>query len=118
MAFITLVQVFVNVIEQRPTWLISILIIPVPVFLSITVIISLDLKKQDYISLQGKLIEKKGYMNKGNFIKVMIIQDGKLKAFRINKEFDEVMNDIEIDHGIELQYFRRTKAVVQIRKLI
>lgn len=111
-AFITLFQIFANIIGQRPVWLIILQIIPLPFFLFILTIISLDLVKQDYVTIKGKLVKKLEYTVG------ILIGNGEVKKFRVNKAFVKGINELKLNQEIEIQYYRRTKAVTQIKRLI
>lgn len=113
-SFITLVQIFVNIVEQRPIWLVALFILSLPIFIFTIIMISLDLIKQDHITVVGRLIEKKD-IYKGYKIKARM-NDGNVKNFRINRDIDEVIKDLELDQNIEMTYYRRTKAVTNIKR--
>ncbi|MFF2889639.1 hypothetical protein [Paenibacillus sp. NPDC057967] len=97
---------------QIPTWIILIQIIPLPIFLIILTMTSLDLVKQDYVTIRGKLVEKKVYTVG------VLMENGKVKKFRAHKEFVKEIKELKLQQEIEIQYYRRTKAVTQIKKLI
>jgi len=111
--FISLIGLFSNVIVQNaqiPNWIILIQIIPLPVFLIILTMISLDLVKQDYVTIKGRLVEKKIYTVG------VLMENGKVKKFRANEEFVNEIKELKLQQEIEIQYYRRTKAVIQINK--
>lgn len=95
---------------QIPNWIILIQIIPLPVFLMIVTMISLDLVKQDYVTIRGELVEKKVYTVG------ILMENGKVKKFRANEEFVKEIKELKLQQEIEIQNYRRTKAVTQIKK--
>lgn len=111
--FVSLIGLFSNVIMQNvqiPNWIILIQMIPLPVFLMIVTMISLDLIKQDYVTIRGELVEKKVYTVG------VLMKNGKVKKFRAHEEFVKEINELKLQQEIEIQYYRRTKAVTQIKK--
>ncbi|PYE41862.1 hypothetical protein HUB98_28645 [Paenibacillus barcinonensis] len=108
MIFNASIQIFINVLQERPNWLILLLFIPLPVLVVLAIIISLDLAKQDYITVLGKV-----NIQKGNLIKISIV-NGKEKKFRINKDR---MKDIDVNIDVELHYYKRTKAVINLKNV-
>ncbi|WNR44073.1 hypothetical protein [Paenibacillus roseipurpureus] len=108
MTFNAAIQIFVNMYEGRPYWLIGLLFLPIPVFIFTAIMISLDLVKQDYVTLRGRLVAKKG-------AKIILRpQLGEVRKFRIGAD---QMQEINENDEIELTYFKRTKAVVSIGNL-
>jgi len=111
--FIALIGLFTNVLVQRPiSWINLIPIILLPILLFILSMVSLDLVKQDYVTIKGKLVEKKVYTVG------ILTERSKIRKFRVNQEFVKEINELKLDQEIEIQYYRRTKAVTQIKKLI
>ncbi|MCR8656707.1 hypothetical protein [Paenibacillus endoradicis] len=110
--FIALIGLFSNVLVQPPIWIILIQVIPLPIFLIILTMVNLDLVKKDYVTIKGELVEKKVYTVG------ILIENGNVKKFRANKEFAKEINELKLHQEIEIQYYRRTKAVIQIKKLI
>ncbi|WP_433942811.1 hypothetical protein [Paenibacillus sp. SN-8-1] len=108
MIFNASIQLFINVLQERPNWLILLLLIPISIFIFIAIIISLDLAKQDYISVLGRLNSRKG-----NLIKISTI-NGERKKFRVN---NNQMKNIDENIDIELHYYKRTKAVINIENV-
>jgi hypothetical protein len=115
-SFLALMQVLLNIIQHHPAWLIYLPLLLLPIFLFLTGMISLDLINQDYVTLNGKLIEKIKLWNKSFSIKVSK-DGGKIQKFRLSKDFAETLKELEVDQRIELQYLKRTKAVVYIGKI-
>ncbi|RJE83912.1 hypothetical protein D3P07_24180 [Paenibacillus sp. 1011MAR3C5] len=111
--FVSLIGLFSNVIMQNaqiPTWIILIQIIPLPIFLIILTMTSLDLGKQDDVTIRGKLVEKKVYTVG------ILMENGKVKKFRAHEAFVKEIKERRLQQEIEIQYYRRTKAVIQIKK--
>jgi hypothetical protein len=106
MTLITAIQIFVNVLQDRPYWLVVLLFLPIPLFVFTAIMISLDLAKQDYLTLQGRLKNKSG-----NKITIKSIVGNDMK-FRIN---NDQIKDIRENKEIELEYYKRTKAVISIK---
>ncbi|WP_166243167.1 hypothetical protein [Paenibacillus turpanensis] len=102
------IQVFVNILQERPYWLVTLLLFPIPFFIFSAIMISLDLAKQDYTTLQGRVITK------GKDIIVVRIEHGKDKKFRVK---NDLINDLVEETDIEIQYYKRTKAVISIKKI-
>ena len=45
MTFIASIQIFINILQERPYWLIILLFLPVPILIFTSIMISLDLAK-------------------------------------------------------------------------
>ncbi|TXK78383.1 hypothetical protein [Paenibacillus sp. N3.4] len=103
MTFISALQVAANMYEGRPVWFIDILLIPIPIFAFMTVVIFLDLVKQDYLTLQGRIkarSENKIVVHVGN---------GKMKTFRLRNEY---VDAVDVENDIEIIFYKRTRAVI------
>ena len=111
MTFIASIQIFINILQERPYWLIILLFSPVPILIFTAIMISLDLAKRDYLTLRGHVKTKSG-----NKI-IVNLQTGKDKKFRINNDQMTQMTSISEDEEIEVEYYRRTKAVIKIKNL-
>jgi hypothetical protein len=108
MIFITSIQIFVNTVLERPHWLVALQLSPIPMFSFIAVVISLDLAKQDYVTLQGCV------KSKARNIIVVKVDSDKDRKFTIK---NGLMNDISEDDDIEIKYYKRTKAVISIKSI-
>lgn len=97
-------------LDQKPLWLFILQIVPLPIFLVLLSMICLDLYQKDYVTIKGELIEKKEYT-------VWILtENGKVKKFRANEASE--IKELNLHQEIEIQYYKRTKAVIQIMKCI
>ncbi|GGH20088.1 hypothetical protein [Paenibacillus segetis] len=108
MTFITFIKGFVNTVLERPNWLVALQLSPIPIFMFAAVVISLDLVKKDYVTLKGRLKSKVR-----NKIVVKVNSD-------VDRKFtvkNDLMNDISEDNDIEIQYYKRTKAVISIKSI-
>ncbi|WP_151737337.1 hypothetical protein [Paenibacillus tengchongensis] len=108
MTFSFSVQVLVSTALDKPYWLIALqlsltLICVVPV-----VVISLDLAKRDYVTLQGRV------KSKVRNVVIVTVDSGKDRKFAFKTE---LMKDISEDHDVEIQYYRRTKGVISIKSI-
>ncbi|RUS47933.1 hypothetical protein [Cohnella sp. AR92] len=108
MIFNSSIQIVINVLEDRPNWLILLLLIPNLIFIFIAIITSLDLVRKDYLTVFGRVDFKKG-----NIIKINTI-DGEYKKFWVNKD---LLKDIDENTEIELHYYKITKAVINIKNV-
>jgi hypothetical protein len=108
MIFITFIQIFVNTVLERPHWLVALQLSPILMFSFIAVVISLDLAKQDYVTLQGCV------KSKAQNIIVVKVDSDKDRKFTIK---NGLMNDISEDDDIEIKYYKRTKAVISIKSI-
>jgi len=112
--FLSLSGAFSNYILQVtniPLWIIVIQIIPLPVFFIILIMNSFDLIKRDYVTARGKLVAKKIYTVE------ILMENGEVKKFRANDDFVKEINQLELQQEIEIQFYKRTKAVIQIHKM-
>lgn len=110
--FISLSGLFPYVLVQRPiqTWILILQLIPLPIFLGILIMVSLDLIKKDYVTIKGQLVEKQ------EFTVGILLDNGNVKKIRVNKEFTKVISEMKLHQVIEIQYYRRTKEVIHISK--
>jgi hypothetical protein len=106
MTGVTSLLLFVNLIEDRPYWLIFLLSMPVPVYLVTGIIISLDLIKKDCVVFHGRL-----HIKGSNAISVKM-NDGRSERFRVNKT---IIKDLRNKTDVEVEFFKRTRAVKGIR---
>ncbi|OPH59670.1 hypothetical protein BC351_19505 [Paenibacillus ferrarius] len=106
MTVISILQVIINMHELRPVWLIAILLIPIPIYVFVVVAISLDLVKQDYLIIHGRIITRSE-----NKIVVQLL-NGKMKTFRLKNDF---LDAIDVENDIEIVFYKRTRAVIGLK---
>lgn len=101
-------QIYVSRVLERPPWLVVLQIFPFPILVFIAIVISLDLAKQDNVTLRGRV------KSKVRNIIVIIVDNGMDRKFTFK---NDRMKDINVDDYIELQYFKRTKAVISVKNI-
>jgi hypothetical protein len=103
-------QIIIQIVDDRPFWFTLIFVAILPVNIFSIVMISMDLFNKELIIRRGKLMEKDG-----TAIKVMH-SNGKIKKYRIHHIFEDMLNEFEIGQEIQVELFRRTKAITHITK--
>ncbi|MFE4711726.1 hypothetical protein ACFRAM_12700 [Paenibacillus sp. NPDC056722] len=99
------IQLLLNIVQEGPAWVLTLVSLPIPMFVFLAVVIILDLAKQDIITLQGRLTTVNG--NKV----VLKISNGRVKKFNITSR---QMRELEKDKDIEITYYKRTKTVINV----
>ncbi|PWW05719.1 hypothetical protein DFQ01_104281 [Paenibacillus cellulosilyticus] len=110
-----LLQIFWIPSAHKPMWLEIVQYGMTIVFLVIVACILSDLIRKDHIIIDARLIEKRQF-NNGWKIRVRAAGEEKLRKFRTNRLFDEILKTAELDKPITVTYFRLTKAVFAIRR--
>ncbi|OBZ14468.1 hypothetical protein A8L34_11055 [Bacillus sp. FJAT-27264] len=102
------IQLLLNIVQERPTWLLTLVSLPIPMFVFLAVVIILDLAKQDFMVLKGRLTTVNG--NKV----VLKISNGRVKKFNITSR---QIRELEKDKDIEITYYKRTKTVINVTNI-
>ncbi|MFC3750726.1 hypothetical protein [Paenibacillus sp. GCM10012306] len=102
---ISLMQLFASILLERPTWVLIVQFFPIPIFVVIAIVIILDLAKQGFMIFQGQLVNRRGN------IVIVKTSDGREMKFKITTD---QMKEIQNDKDIEIRYYKRTKAVINI----
>lgn len=115
LAMISLSQVILNSSQYGTGWLMYVQALPIPFFILLAAFSSLDLLKKDYKTLTGSLLEK-NTTRSGCTIKIRT-KSGKISKFRIPTKSCDEIKEIEVGQDIEIQSFRRTSVITQIRAI-
>ncbi|MFF2015899.1 hypothetical protein [Paenibacillus sp. NPDC058177] len=99
------IQLLLNIVQESPAWVLTLVSLPIPMFVFLAVVIILDLAKQDFMILKGRLTTVNG--NKV----VLKISNGRVKKFNITSK---QMRELEKDKDIEITYYKRTKTVINV----
>lgn len=108
MIFINSIKLVVDTVLERPHWVVMLQLPQIPILFVIAIVIYLDLAKQDDITLQG--LVKSKVRNRV----VITVESGIDRKFTIK---NDRMKDIHEDDNIEVQYYKRTKAVISIKSI-
>ncbi|NUU64297.1 hypothetical protein [Paenibacillus agri] len=101
----SLIQLLLNIVQERPAWVLTLVSLPLPMFVFLAVVIILDLAKQDFMILKGRLTTIRG--NK------VIVKTSNEREKKFNITSNQ-MRELEKDKDIEITYYKRTKTVINV----